>query len=210
MKIAEQSVKLIEHTPNALDLIEGAARICYQSTGGAVSQYDFIKNCIKKGHESVLEHASATFDIICDRGISHQIVRHRVGSYSQESTRYCNYDKGKFGSEISVIPPIGIDETAMEYFNNAMEAAERAYMFMVRHGYSPDVARDVLPTCLKTHIRVTYNFREWRHFLKLRMDTQHAHAKVVLLSNDIHCILSSLFPAVFDDIGCQDSCQLAA
>ena len=92
MIIVEPRVELVQSSSAALQLIESAGRTCYQSKGHCDPE-TFIRRLIQRGHESVLEHASASFRIICDRGVSHELVRHRIASYSQESTRYCNYQK---------------------------------------------------------------------------------------------------------------------
>ena len=107
MNIIQPSATLEWITPNAMQIIEKAGRVCYKSETKISndSAESFIKNILKRGHESVIEHASASFRIITDRGITHEIVRHRIASFSQESTRYCNYSNAKFNNAISVIEP---------------------------------------------------------------------------------------------------------
>jgi thymidylate synthase (FAD) len=165
MKIVAPSIVLEWVTPNALEVIELAGRTCYKSEPGSEPE-GFARKLLKLGHESVLEHASASFRIICDRGISHEIVRHRLASYSQESTRYVNY--GTRGGEIQVIEPSGMSEAIRYEWLAAMEDANHSYLEMLANGATPQVARSVLPTCTKTEIVMTCNFREWRHFLRLR------------------------------------------
>lgn len=173
MKIVPQSVQLEFITPNADVLIEKATRVCYKSEDkiGEGTAAVLIKSIWEKQHHSCIEHAVATFRVICDRGVSHEFVRHRIMSFSQESTRYCNYGKGKFGGEITVIEPPGLYSKgyrAREIWVEAMEACEKAYLALLEDGKSPQIARSVLPTCLKTELVATANFREWLHFLKLR------------------------------------------
>ena len=175
MKVIEPSVELINPIPYevAMNTIEIAGRTCYKSEenmSGNTSE-DFISRIIKRGHESVLEHVSVTARFICDRGVSHEIVRHRIGAYSQESTRYCNYSENKFGNEITVIKPCFWSESDNEYgiWEISCKGAEENYISLIRdHNSTPQEARAVLPNSLKTTIIVTYNFREWRHFLRLR------------------------------------------
>jgi thymidylate synthase (FAD) len=181
------------------------------------SAREFIQKIIKSGHHSVLEHASASFRIICDRGISHEIVRHRIASYSQESSRYCNYSKDKFGSEITVIRPTNIKksniyeimsgeaENDLRSYNNwvmAMSHAERAYIRMLENGESPQNARSVLPTCLKTEIVMTTNFRSWRNFLKLRLD-KAAHPDMIVVAKMVCRELKKIAPTVFEEFECE-------
>jgi len=178
MQIVRQSMVLEAFTPDALMLIEKAGRTCYKSedriTPGSANK--FVEMIRGYEHDSVLEHASATFRIITDRGVSHEIVRHRLASYSQESTRYCNYGKGKFGGEITVVLPVWFDkealtiEEAVQYqaWQEACIMAEDRYLLLLKLGQSPQQARSVLPNSLKTEMVMTANFREWLHFFKLR------------------------------------------
>ena len=196
MKIVKPSAELVWITPYAASIIESAGRICYKSEGS--EGYAFIRRLIAKGHESVLEHASASFKIVCDRGVSHEIVRHRLASYSQESTRYCNYSKEKFGSEIAVIEPPGLEDGGRYFWEHAMLAAEGDYLDLIGLGISPQIARSVLPTCLKTVLEMTANFREWRHFLKLRT-AKEAHPQIVEVARMIGAVLSEKVPSVFEE-----------
>ncbi|MEJ2640965.1 MAG: FAD-dependent thymidylate synthase [Desulfosarcinaceae bacterium] len=152
--------------------IELAARTCYKSEHKitADSAARLLRGLLKSGHHSVFEHASASVRIVCDRGISHEIVRHRLCAFSQESTRYANYARDKFGQEITVIRPFFWLESsdAFHLWQAQMESAEAAYLRLIEGGASPQEARSVLPNSLKTEVVVTANMREWRHIFKLR------------------------------------------
>ncbi|MEN6391264.1 MAG: FAD-dependent thymidylate synthase [Syntrophomonas sp.] len=154
--------------------LERYARVCYKSETKIGEEYNarFLQDKIRMGHESIIEHEKATVMFVIDRGVSHEIVRHRIAAYSQESTRYCRYDRDKFGNEISVIEPYFFLERpeAWQLWLEACETAERKYMEMLQSGCSAQEARSVLPNSLKTEIVVTYNMREWRHFFRLRCD----------------------------------------
>lgn len=201
---------VIEDVINSEDLlkkIEKAGRTCYKSEEKITvdSAKDFIRKILKLGHESVIEHYNITVRVICDRGVTHEIVRHRMASYTQESTRYCNYSVGKFGGEITVIKPCfwisgsEIDQKKYEIWEGAMKAAEKAYLELINFGAPPQEARSVLPNSLKTEIVMTMNLREWRHFFKLRTSNA-AHPQM----REIACPLLDEFkkqvPVIFDDI----------
>jgi thymidylate synthase (FAD) len=198
MKIVQPSVELLAITKDSAKLIEAAGRTCYKSEDKITddSADKFVAMVNKRGHESVIEHASATFRIITDRGISHEIVRHRIASYSQESTRYCNY--GKVDS-ITVVKPRDIgppDSEDYALWCYAMTEAERMYLALLDAGKKPQTARSVLPTCLKTEIVMTANFREWLHFLKLRM-AKAAHPDIRPIAYKIWTFLFMACPPVF-------------
>jgi len=185
--------------------IERYGRTAYKSEDRITndSSRQFVKMLIDSGHESVLEHEKITVRVVCDRGISHEIVRHRIASYTQESTRYCNYSKGKFGREITVIWPCFLDsleDKKAKVWKEAMEYAEKAYMKLISLGASPQEARSVLPNSLKTEIVITMNLREWRHFFKLRTSKQ-AHPQMREIAFMILDLFKKLVPVVFDDIG---------
>jgi len=162
----------------------------------------FVKMILDLGHESVIEHEKVTVRVICDRGISHEIVRHRIASYTQESTRFCNYSKGRFGNEITVIKPCFWDDGSKEYkiWRDAMENAERAYMELIKLGAKPEEARSVLPNSLKTEIVITMNLREWRHFFKLRT-SKRAHPQMREVATSLLQAFKERIPVIFDDIG---------
>lgn len=189
-----------------LRLIEKAGRVCYKSENlinGTESAEKFIRGIISRGHEAVLEHGTITVRVICDRGVTHEIVRHRIGAYCQESTRYCNYSKDKFGNEITCIIPsqlIGHEEHEdYKKWGDMMEATEAYYMNLLSSGWTPQEARAVLPNSLKTEIFMTYNIREWRHFLKLRTGAG-AHPDMRLVANQILKIFKVNYPLFFEDI----------
>lgn len=187
-------------TPNAIQLIERAARTCYLSDPSDEPSDEFVKRVsLQKGHESVIEHASATFRVICDRGVTHEIVRHRIGvAYSQESTRFCNYSKDKHDKQIRVIRPPGLGGIAAQAWKVSMEIAEKAYLDMLEAGCSPQIARSVLPNSLKTEIVITMDFRAWRHFLKLRT-AKAAHPQMREIASQIGYILAKECPALFGE-----------
>jgi thymidylate synthase (FAD) len=221
VKIIKPSVTLIHCTFNPERVIERMGRICYQSqhkvqtcascngdgcsvcasTGTDIaSAIAFVKMIIANGHESVMEHASAGFSIVTDRGVTHEIVRHRLASYSQESTRYCNYGKDQFGREIAVVQPLELESNARRYvWEDAVKAAETAYFDMLQAGASPQIARSVLPNSLKSEIGMTANFREWRHFLRLRTSPK-AHPQMREIAEMIRAELLRLSPICFEDI----------
>lgn len=166
-----------------------------------------IKTVIDNGHESVLEHPCAGFIITTDRGITHEIVRHRIGvAYSQESTRYCNYslEKGAFCGEIKVIEPPGLkpegadDSELYQIWDEAIRASEAAYNKMTALGCPPQIARSVLPNSLKAEICVTMNFRAWRHFLDLRTSAK-AHPQIQQVAEMIRVKLLELAPSCFEN-----------
>ena len=205
MRIVEPKVEII--TPingdEILKHIEKVGRICYKSESNITddSAEKFVAGIIKRGHESVIEHFNITVKFITDRGISHEIVRHRISSYSQESTRYCNYQKEKFGDEIAVIKPKDIEEGTQEYneWVKAMLYAENQYMYLIHMGCKPQTARSVLPTCVKTEIAMTTNLREWRHFIKLR-SSKASHPDIRVLAIDLLNQFKENIPVIFDDI----------
>jgi len=205
MKIIKPSVEIIDSFDgqDVIKKIELCGRVCYKSEDKITddSAYKFIENIIKRGHESVLEHFSFSVKFICDRGISHEIVRHRIASYSQESTRYCNYSKDDFGSEITVIEPCFLVPGTAGYdmWYRACLVAEQMYFKMLDWGCTPQEARVVLPNSLKTELVMTANIREWRHFLKLRTSPA-AHPQMREVANLLLKELKQKVPVLFDDI----------
>lgn len=190
-----------------LKKLEKACRTCYKSEDKitADSAEELIRKIMAIGHESIIEHEKVTVRVICDRGVTHEIVRHRIASYSQESTRYCNYAKDKFGSEITVIEPCfwksgsEKDEKKREAWMKAMEEAEKAYFELLKLGASPQEARSVLPNSLKTEIVMTMNLREWRHFFKLRT-AKGAHPQMREIARPLLDEFKKQIPVIFDDI----------
>lgn len=205
MKIISPSVEIM--TPvdgnEVLKHIEQCGRVCYKSEGLATdtSAADFVRRIIKRGHEAVLEHFNITIKFICDRGVSHEIVRHRLASYCQESTRYCNYSKGDFGGEITVIEPLYLtpDTDGYRIWKETCEAAERGYFSLLEFGCSPQEARSVLPNSLKTEVVMTANLREWRHFFRLRCSPA-AHPQMQEVATQALKAMQALVPVVFDDL----------
>ena len=205
MKIINADVEFITPIDGAaiLKRLEQCGRVCYKSEAKITdtSAPAFVAGIIKRGHEAVLEHCSFTVKFICDRGVSHEIVRHRVASYCQESTRYCNYSKEGFGSEITVIKPCFLHPYT-DGFNLWEEGclfAEQTYFNLLECGCSPQEARSVLPNSLKTEVVMTANIREWRHFLKLRCSPA-AHPQMREVALILLDKLHSLIPVCFDDI----------
>jgi len=212
MLIREATVEIIsENQYDAmLKKIEKIGRVCYKSedkiTGDSAEK--FIKGIIRRGHESVIEHESISVKFICDRGVSHEIVRHRIASYSQESTRYCNYVQEKYGRQITCIDIAkGFkydlndenDRKKYDIWLEAMENAEKSYFKMIELGATPQEARSVLPNSLKTEIVVTMNIRGWRNFFKLRTASA-SHPQF----REVACMLLEQFaeryPAFFEDL----------
>lgn len=186
-----------------LKRIEAAGRLCYKSEHKITedSAYKFVQNIIARGHESVLEHEKITAVIICDRGVSHEIVRHRIASYSQESTRYCNYTGEKFNKELTFIKPVFWKEDSKLYgiWEKEMRSIENAYFEMIENKASPQEARSILPNSLKTEIAATMNIRQWRHFLKLRT-APASHPQMIEIASQILTKFKSLYPVLFGDI----------
>ena len=205
MRIIKPSIEIL--TPidreKILKTIELAGRTCYKSedqiTEDSASQ--FVKKVIRSGHLSVIEHYNITFKLICDRGCSHEVVRHRISSYSQESTRYANYSKDKFDNQITVIKPFFFenDSEKLSVWIKAMDYAEQAYMKLIKLGATPEQARSVLPNSLKTELVVTMNLRELRHFLKLRT-SKASHPQIREIAIPLLEKLKEKLPEVFDDI----------
>ncbi len=190
-----------------LKAIERAGRTCYKSENlvSEESAKKFVTNILKLGHESVIEHEKITVRIICDRGVSHEIVRHRIASYSQESTRYCNYCNDRFGNELTFIEPCFFSSDSQEDIKNkqiwldTMDMIEKNYNMLIENGAKPEEARAILPNSLKTEIVVTMNLRAWRHFFKLRAD-KSAHPQIREIANMILDEFKEKLPTIFGDI----------
>jgi thymidylate synthase (FAD) len=205
MKIIEPSVEII--TPingdEILQHIELCGRICYKSENLITedSAKQFVQNILNRGHESVLEHFNITVKIICDRGVLAELTRHRIASFSVESSRYCNYSKDKFGNELTFIKPCFWNDEEFQYmeWENCMEWLESSYFSLIELGAKPEEARSVLPMSLKTEIIMTANLRELRHILKLRT-AKAAHPKMRKIMNMLLVQLKNNIPLIFDDI----------
>lgn len=186
-----------------LKLIEACGRVCYKSEDKIEdgSAEAFVRGLLKRGHEAVIEHAKITVKFTCDRGVSHEIVRHRMASYCQESTRYCNYAGTKFGSEITVIAPWALRMSAEAFgqWEESCLAAEQAYFAMLEAGAKPQDARSVLPNSLKTEVVMTANMREWRHFFRLRCSPA-AHPQMQEVAKLGLRMFHEAVPVLFDDI----------
>ncbi len=202
MKIIQPLIEILTPIDGdyILKFLEQCGRTCYKSEDKITedSAEKFVRALIKSGHESVIEHFNITVKVICNRGISHEIVRHRIGAYSQESTRYVNYKDG-----IEVILPnylIMPNDKVYEVWLNAMADAERHYKKMIALGARPEIARDVLPNALKTEVVITYNLRQWRHFFKQRL-SRAAHPQIRQIAGMILREFKEQIPVIFEDIG---------
>ncbi len=214
MYLVKPSYEILRLDGRALELLELAGRTCYKSEDRIArgTAIPFIQRIVRDfGHESVIEHASITVKFIVDRGVTHELVRHRLCAYSQESTRYCNY--GKKGVTFVIPPwvslePGGYRDLPVQHPENfklaiawyhAMLYAESAYLSMIRNGWTLQQARSVLPNSLKTEIVVTANFREWRHILKLRA-SKRAHPQMREIMEPLLQDLAGRIPVIFGDI----------
>ena len=212
MKIIDAGFEILtpisEGGISELKFLEKIARKCYKSedkiSEDGESAKRLVGSLIKSKHEAMLEHMSLSVLFICDRGVSHEIVRHRMASFAQESTRYCNYSKGKFGGEVTFIRPYNMysDSTEFAIWESAMSVAENSYMELLDNGISPQMARSVLPNSLKTELVMTANLREWRHFLNLRAagSTGAPHPQMLEVAVPLLIELQHAIPVVFDDI----------
>ena len=213
--ISEGGIEELKH-------IEEIGRVCYKSEGKITedgeSAKKFVKMLIDRGHEAMIEHSSLSVKFVVDRGVSHELVRHRIASFAQESTRYVNYSLEKFGNEINVIDiRNGIDldnkmknmdsDTISAIMNEwflAMEDAEKHYMKMIELGSTPQIARSVLPNSTKTEITITANYREWRNFFKLRVPNT-AHPQMREVTIPLLKELKRRLPIIFDDIEIEEN-----
>lgn len=209
MKIIKPSIEVYTSLDEKyiLRLIEKIGRTCYKSEDKITnfSCVKFIEKIIMLGHHAIIEHYNISVKVVCDRGVTHEIVRHRIASYAQESTRYCNYSSNKFGNEITVIEPcfwrisnLAVDEK-MKIWKIAMSNAETVYLRLIELGATPQEARSVLPNSLKTEIVMTMNLREWRHFLTLRT-SKAAHPQMREVANMVLTEFKSKLPVIFGDI----------
>jgi thymidylate synthase (FAD) len=225
MKLIKPSTEIL--TPiNGLDILqtlEKVARTCYKSEDKITedSAEKIVKTLISKGHEAMIEFFDITVKFICDRGVSHELVRHRIASFAQESTRYVNYSKGQFGGHLTFIIPSWLDIQEGEFtnvddflkFNNMKNQdntpigrygfnllqSEASYLYLIEQGWQPQQARSILPNSLKTEINIKMNLREWRHFFKLRTAVS-AHPQMRELTIPLLEELKSKIPVIFDDI----------
>ena len=202
MKIIKPSVE-IQKLFTTEQILHNLARYGRFSTKSesTKSSADFVRERIKQGHESVIEHVSITALVVTDRGVLTDVTRHRIASYTAESTRFCNYGKERFGSEITVINPCSIEEESAAWYAwfGLNEMSERTYMHMLEMGCTTDQARQVLTNSLKTSFAMTMNLREWRHFFKLRC-AKDAHPHVQQIANMALDEMYEYIPPVFEDI----------
>lgn len=210
---------------NELRMIELAGRTCYKSENKITdtSSVNFANDLIKRHHEAMLEHSSLSVKFICDRGVSHELVRHRLASFAQESTRYCNYSNGKFENELTFIEPffffdvvekplteeeVRINTYKKAQWISAMKNAEMSYFNLIKAGATPQEARSVLPNSIKTEVIMTANYREWRHFFNLRAAraTGPAHPQMEEITRPLLAELASKIPIIFDDMLIMGTC----
>lgn len=213
MKVIKPSVTLLTKLSGVdmLKDIEEVARTCYKTEDKITdeSYLKFVQMLLNRKHEAMIEFGNLMMRFVCDRGITHEIVRHRLFSFAQESTRYCNYSNDKFGNELTFIAPCFWDlkeSSEPKVFKNktswlaAMEQAEGFYLQMINNGATPQEARTVLPNSLKTEIVVMGNFREWKHFFELRT-APSAHPQMVEVANMALTLAKQHVPLIFDSIG---------
>ncbi len=215
MKLVKPSANIIMSTKDMETFIERAGRVCYKSEGKITdsSFRGFIAGRVAQGHESIIEHGNATVRFIVDRGVSHELVRHRLASFSQESTRYCDYNKGVV--EFVIPPwtnilsgeydvPDDLERTAInpsheeQYWFDSMLNAERSYKVLRQHGWTPQQARSVLPNSLKTEVIMTANMREWRHVFKMRT-SMAAHEQMREVMDKLLGDMKRAWPSLFID-----------
>ena len=205
MKIIKPYAMMI-NAPSREDLykhLELCGRTCYKSEDKITeeSAEKFLRGIVKSGHTSVLEHAVISVRFVCDRGVTHEIVRHRLAAYSQESTRYCNYSKDKFGNQLTFIKPIffDVDSHAYDDWIAACGRCENVYMTMLASGARPEEARSILPNSIKTELVMTADITEWRHFFKMRCSPA-AHPQIREVAIPLLKDMQTMYPALFDDI----------
>lgn len=207
MRIVDAGYEILDplNGEEILKKIERVARVCYKSedkiTEGSAEK--MVRALIKSNHMAMLEHYSFSVKFICDRGVSHEIVRHRVASYAQESTRYCNYSNGNVG-DVTFIRPCFFTENSVEMDNwvDSCMKAEQLYKDFILIGRTPQEARSILPNSLKTEVVMTANLREWRHFLSLRAcgSTGKPHPQMLEVAVPLLKELRERVPVVFDDL----------
>ena len=183
--------------------LERACRTCYRSEDKITdeSYKTLLRNCINRGHESILEHEKVTIRMICDVGVYKDLTRHRIASFSIESTRYCNYGKDKFDNEIKFIKPVNIEEGTKLYeeWKKACETIEICYKEMAKEGATPDQMRMILPHSTAALVTMTANIREWKHILTLR-STRHAHPAVEQVMIPLLLHFKENMPEIFSDV----------
>ena len=194
MKIVEQSFNF-ENLNQDFGRLEKCGRVCYQSEVG--SSENFISKIVKNKHHSVLEHISLTAHIITNRAILAELTRHRIASFSVESSRYCNYGKDKFGNEIKFVLPLGQEIVDEVKILDGYKAAEELYLRLIADGVKPEVARDVLPLGTAVEMYMTANIREWLHIIELRTSPA-AHPQIRELLEVAKKQLAAVMPELFE------------
>ena len=182
--------------------IERACRTCYRSEDkiSEESYKNLLTNWLNRGHESVLEHEKITVRIYSDIGTYKDLTRHRFASFSVESTRYCSYNKDKYGNEIAVVNPVYMeDKEVFETWKKAIEDMEKAYMKMKELGASTDMCREILPHSTAAEYTMTANIREWKHILELRT-TNHVHPAIRQVLIPLLLLFKEQMPEIFGDI----------
>ena len=203
MRIVEPWIEVEKF--NGVDImkkIERACRTCYRSEGkiSEESYKNLLKNCITRGHESVLEHEKVTVRIYNDIGSYKDLTRHRFASFSVESTRYCSYDKDKYGNEIAFINPVYIeDEKMYEIWKKTMQEVENSYIEMKKLGATTDMCRELLPHSVAAEYTMTANIREWKHILSLRT-TNHVHPSIRQVLIPLLKLFKEEMPEIFGEI----------
>jgi len=204
MKLVKPSYEILSSIDDFLKRIELVGRLCYKSEDKITddSAEKFVSMLLKKGHGSVVEHApNISVKFIANRGFTHEIVRHRLASHSQESTRYCNYGNDKFDNELTFCMPEYIEQNAVmeNHFKETSKLIEHSYLTLINNDIPAQIARDILPIGIKAEIIVTANVREWRHILKLRTE-KVAHPIMLELMRPLCKELQSRIPVLFDDV----------
>ena len=204
MKLIEPSIEVQNFNgEQIMKNIEQACRTCYRSEDkiSNESYKTLLKNCITRGHESVMEHEKITVRMVCDIGVYKDLTRHRIASFSIESTRYCNYGKDKFDNEIKFIKPCNIDEDSDLYafWEHTMRRIEMNYLYMAEHGATPDQMRMILPHSTAAEVCMTANIREWRHILDLRTKKM-THPSIRQILIPLLLLFKTEMPELFGDI----------
>lgn len=204
MKIIDPIIEVENYSgTKIMKNIERACRTCYRSEGNITeeSYKKLLSNCINRGHESVLEHEKITIRMTCDIGVYKDLTRHRFGSFSIESTRYCNYGKDKFDNELKFIKPCNIDGSSELYSNwiGAMDFIEKEYIAMSNNGATPDQLRMILPHSTAAQVTMTANIREWKHILDLRTKSM-THPSIRQLLIPLLLKFKKDMPEIFDSI----------
>ena len=203
MKLVEPWIKVEKFDGvKIMKRIERACRTCYRSEGSVTedSYKNLLKNCLNRGHESVLEHEKITVRIYSDIGSYKDLTRHRFASFSVESTRYCSYDKNKYGNEISVINPVYMgDKEVYETWKNGIEEMEKTYMKMKELGATTDMCREILPHSTAAEYTMTANIREWKHILSLRT-TNHVHPAIRQVLIPLLLLFKEQMPEIFNEV----------